>query len=320
MDYNKKVSIIIPMYNAESSIKKCISSILVQADESVEIIVINDGSVDDSGNIVNSLKKVDSRILLIEQENRGVSAARNKGLEYAKGENIIFVDADDYLVEDSLKTRLYLASKADLLISDYSRDSGLYSEDALIYSYDNISITAVMEALLPDSNLGYQGYLWNKVFKKEIIDSKNIRFNEQISYGEDRLFIAEYVSQCKSILLDSNKVYHYSYAATGAMSLMKTIKGEYCSKIFSEVEGLEKFAAIVKEYDESLYQRVVYYEFVTCLNFVRFSEKKLVSFREKCIECAREKLLEIFNFSITITPVQKKIEAILRYIIFGVLG
>ena len=109
-----EVSVIIPVYNSEKYVEKCICSVMVQTLPELEIIIINDGSIDESGKILRKLAQKDSRIILLEQENKGVAAARNLGVEKATGKYLTFVDGDDYLQEDYIEKMYSLAEKETL--------------------------------------------------------------------------------------------------------------------------------------------------------------------------------------------------------------
>ena len=118
----KLISIIVPVYNAEKTIKKCIDSILAQTYRNFELILINDGSRDSSLNILKEYENTDERIVVISQENSGVSVARNKGIDSARGDYIIFVDSDDYISENALevlKGEIEKNSKLDMVISGF---------------------------------------------------------------------------------------------------------------------------------------------------------------------------------------------------------
>ena len=109
-----EVSVIIPVYNSEKYVEKCICSVMAQTLPELEIIIINDGSIDESGKILRKLAQKDSRIILLEQENKGVAAARNLGVEKATGKYLTFVDGDDYLQEDYIEKMYSLAEKETL--------------------------------------------------------------------------------------------------------------------------------------------------------------------------------------------------------------
>ena len=139
-----KISVIVPVYNTEDYLEKCIRSIMNQTYKNLEIITINDGSTDNSLSILENLKKEDDRIIIINQENMGVSKARNKGLDYATGEFIGFVDSDDFLEEDmyDIMIKHLIEENADLCRIKafiYNREGGIeeISNDRKIYTYNN---------------------------------------------------------------------------------------------------------------------------------------------------------------------------------------
>lgn len=189
---NPTISIIVPVYNTEQYLNRCIDSILSQSFTNFELLLIDDGSTDKSGDICDEYARKDERIKVFHKKNGGVSSARNMGLDFARGEWITFVDADDWIVKDCLNW-------------EYS----LFQEDLIIFSYYNNSETS--NNLFPINSfvtkgkdelndlyqtLIYKGFfrtVWSKLFKKSIIN--NLRFDEAISIGEDHLFLLNYL--CK---------------------------------------------------------------------------------------------------------------------------
>lgn len=169
----KKLSVIVPVYNVENYLDKCISSIISQTYKNLEIILVNDGSNDNSLNICNNYSKLDQRIIVIDQKNQGVSAARNAGMNIATGYYLAFVDSDDYIDKNMYKDLIECLEKHDLDIiccSGYrvigSKVLGNPGSDTLtIYQRDEI---------LQKSLLDYQNSPWNKVYKSSI--TKNVRF------------------------------------------------------------------------------------------------------------------------------------------------
>ncbi|MBU8883071.1 glycosyltransferase [Kaistella sp. DKR-2] len=175
-----KVSIIIPVYNASKYLAECLESVLVQTFTDIEMICINDGSTDDSLEILKEFQNRDSRIVIIDQKNKGVSAARNAGLEVAKGEYICFLDSDDFLVKDAL-SRIEYSSNYDLIINDFS-----YYTDGNLVRINNRQGNWKAKELLPkyllwDVKLRLGSYL----VKKTIVERNDISFRSGTAYGED---------------------------------------------------------------------------------------------------------------------------------------
>lgn len=209
-----KVSVIIPVYNAEKYIQECIQSLLNQTLVECEFIFIDDGSNDNSRNILEYYKKLDNRILLINQENQGVSVARNKGLEVAQGEFIGFVDADDHIREDMYEILYSAANK-------WNCDSIISNFESIVQGRQNISKfpilinqklnreyiwNNVMPIFLMSDELNA---IWNKIFRRKIIHENGIRFPEKISLGEDGIFNIRFFLNTDSLLYVDYSGYFY---------------------------------------------------------------------------------------------------------------
>lgn len=225
MDFcNELVSVIIPVYNAEKTLYDCLKSIMMQTYKNIEIIVINDGSSDNSKLYIEKLIGVDNRIVLIDKENGGVSSARNKGLDYSKGKYIIFVDCDDKIDINFIKESVDLVKKenSELVISGYNM---IYCNNK--NTIDEIEIlpnccgTNTQQFLLNNySKLINNKILiscWGKLFLRKYID--NLRFDEDITIGEDMLFVFNYLRKVKNISV-LNKI-GYKYYINASFSITK---------------------------------------------------------------------------------------------------
>ena len=198
---NELISIIVPVYNAEKYISKCIESLISQTYTKLEIILINDGSTDLSGNVCDEYSKKDSRIKVIHIENSGVSKARNVGINNANGDWIVFVDADDWL-EANFCEKLYDATmsnkEVDIVCSGYKR---IYSDKEEIINCGRQKIiydaSQYLLKLLNVQN-GY-GFCHMKLIRKKSINE--VRFNENIKVGEDALFNIQLIRNIKKVMI-----------------------------------------------------------------------------------------------------------------------
>lgn len=199
---NKLVTIIVPVYNAEKNLGKCLDSIIAQTYKNIEIILINDGSTDSSLDICKKYRMIHNRVKVINQENKGVSSARNKGLELAEGEYITFSDSDDYLENNMIfdMVELIEKEKTDLAICNY---------------YDNYE-TNLKQVFFRDEVYNgifdkrlFRGFLWNKLYKREIINKNNLKMDENIFITEDLLFNCEYLRYCNKVSYTNQRLYHY---------------------------------------------------------------------------------------------------------------
>lgn len=199
-------SIIIPIYNADTTIMHCIDSILKQEYRNFELLLINDGSSDNSRKICDEYAQKDSRIKVFHKPNGGVSSARNLGINNARGEWITFIDADDYIEQNFF----YPIPQDDysLIITNWKLTS---SDDYIEYLIPS-EITnkkQIIEFINNNLQLDIIRCPWAKFFKKSIIIDNNILFDERFKIGEDTLFVMTYLSFCKKILIKDGGAYRY---------------------------------------------------------------------------------------------------------------
>ena len=221
------ITVIVPVYNAENYLHSCVNSILSQTFPSFEILLIDDGSTDASGSICDELAAIDQRIRSFHQQNQGVSAARNKGLDEARGAWIYFTDSDDELYPDALEYLFQQATQkegTDFVIAESTN----YDVDGkIIYHLEEDDFEKeldLQEALkiMYQPIHGYQGYLFTKLFKRSIIEKNQLRFNVSIYYNEDRLFCTQYICHTEGIIRYSTKsVYKYFERKGGAMNSIR---------------------------------------------------------------------------------------------------
>ena len=195
------ISIIVPIYNAEKYLNKCIDSLVNQTKKELEFILVNDGSTDSSEDIIKSYK--DKRIKYFKNKNQGIGKTRNFGIDKATGKYLMFLDSDDYLDINACE-KLYnkaIKEKSDLVVFDFYRVEETLKEVTI----NNFKSSALKENpnLLLDINLGP----CNKLIKRELIDKNNTRFNEKLKY-EDTPFVAEIIKNANKIS-KLNEYLHY---------------------------------------------------------------------------------------------------------------
>ena len=202
------ISIIVPIYNVEKYLNKCIESIVNQTYENIEIILIDDGSNDNSGIICDEYAKKDNRIIVVHKENGGVSSARNKGLKIAKGEWISFVDADDWIEQTFCQTLLNKVTQeqADIALCGYNRitDNRIEKINANNQEVFLNSNEYLVKSLNPQTGFGF---CHMKLIKKEVL--KSISFNERIEVGEDALFNIQLSTYIKKAVFLKQPLYNY---------------------------------------------------------------------------------------------------------------
>lgn len=202
------VSIIMPAYNCEKYICETINSIQRQTYTNWELLVIDDGSKDNTSILCDNLSKNDSRIKVLSIQNGGVSNARNIGIEIAKGEYIAFVDSDDFWFEKTLESCLEKVDDSDLLIFGYEtfprvKKFGVQSE-LLLHGIDEIALEYVSL-----SNRHLINPIWNKLYRSNIVKENKVMFPPNISMGEDLLFNLSYFTLCKGIKIIPDCLYKY---------------------------------------------------------------------------------------------------------------
>ena len=208
----KKVSIIIPVYNRESTIERCLDSILTQTYKNLEVLIINDGSTDRSGEIINAYALKDSRILAITKENSGVSDSRNFGLKAAHGDYIQFADSDDWLPERATELLVEALEKnrSDMVIADYCRVRGrqLYQSGA-IENAGTLTRPEFAQVMMEKASDFYYGVVWNKLYRRKIIKKYKLQFSEELQWCEDFLFNLEYLKYTAKVEVIKEPVYYY---------------------------------------------------------------------------------------------------------------
>lgn len=209
---NPTVSIIVPVYNAEDFLPRCIDSIVGQEFKDFELILVDDGSKDSSGAICDSYAAKDSRIRVIHKENSGVSDARNQAIELATGTYLQFLDSDDWITPDATKLLVRAATEndCDLVIADFYRVSGeKVTQKGDIEDAGVLSRQEFAEHMMENPADFYYGVLWNKLYKREIIIEHGIRMDKTISWCEDFIFNMEYYLHAESFYALQAPIYYY---------------------------------------------------------------------------------------------------------------
>ena len=213
MEANPKISVIVPVYNAKKYLSKCIDSILAQTFINFEILLIDDGSIDGSGEICDGYAQLDNRMVVIHQENRGVSASRNRGLEMAKGKYVSFVDSDDYIHPQMLEL-LYRAAEengCELAMADYK---SVGKDESIIYQtigspvFKKIYSEDLLRELFGISGEDVSCIVcWNKLYAKTLLE--NICFPIEFKVSEDLLFNIKVFNKVQKAVSVEHDLYFY---------------------------------------------------------------------------------------------------------------
>ena len=235
---NFKLSVIIPVYNVQRYLRECLKSIINQTYKNLEIICINDGSTDKSLEILKEFEKIDKRIKIFSQINKGVSSARNKGIELSTGQYITFVDSDDYLNLNVYKNSMnnIINNDIDVLSFDMKSTNKKLKRKKMhrkIYFNDNFKAM---------SDRGIYPSICNKIFRKKLITDYNIRFKEELYFGEDDLFRLMSFVVAKKISLLPNE--YYIYRIRKNSSSKKLNKEKYL------INNIKRFKFLIQFFNE----------------------------------------------------------------------
>jgi glycosyltransferase involved in cell wall biosynthesis len=212
------ISIVVPVYNAEKTLKKCLDSVLAQTRTELELILVDDGSTDGSAKIVDAYAKKDARVRAVHTPNRGVSAARNTGLGLASGDFVGFADTDDWVEPNMFERLIGLIEREDADIAVcgyYRRPEGAPPETASLAG-GLVSPERAYRLALETKAFG--GFVWNKLFKSDFFaaDGYRLRFDESVHVCEDLLLVCECLCRAQRIACDPSLLYHYSVSKENA--------------------------------------------------------------------------------------------------------
>lgn len=280
---NPKISVIIPVYNVEKYLEKCLLSILNQTFDSLEIIVINDGSTDGSADILKQFSVKDKRLKVINQTNKGVSAARNKGLSLARGDYVSFIDSDDIISNDMFSIMYAHAFKknADIVVCNWLRfnsDDELvldkYCSDFRVCNYTNI------EALKEYTNDNISGYLWDKIFKRTLLIENNI-YCPDSSFAEDIYPVLKALDYANKIVKLEVPLYFYRCTPNSASDVKKISKLE--SNLIEHANQIKNCTTYLElKYSTILEKEILKFKLYRFINQLYFYNKiTSLKFRSK---------------------------------------
>ena len=307
------ISIIVPVYNAEKYIERCIKSIMSQTYSEWELIIINDGSSDKSPLICEKFAIADKRIHVIHSANEGVSSARNKGLDVVKGDWVTFVDADDWIEDNHLQCFVSQAtSSVDLCVNSFIADmrygarSFHYPELIVSGNYESVEIFFTVLKI-------HSQFLWNKMFRRSCIVENNIRFNTTLNLGEDNVFILEYLNHIKGISSSPICTYHYDQKDENPMSLGRRKRSEEdlsfqlkmnyeaIMKLYKTYNNQRIFNYASDYYYTRIFSRIIIPDIKYCFCIAKLPENPLQYFRLKCrLDCSKisDRLIRTFWISV----------------------
>lgn len=241
------ISIIIPVYNVEKFLSQCLDSIISQTYEDFEVILIDDGTPDNSGLICDEYAKKDARFKVIHKKNEGVSIARNKGIELAQGEWITFIDSDDWIEASYLSNfKLEESKDIDLIIQGLEYYNNKNEKFFNSWTFKECIITKENYIIgFVENRLLEVGFPIGKAYRKDLLISHNLRFDARISFHEDHIFVLDYYKLCNSIRLIDATAYKYRcYHSNASLSSKKhpwdkmNIAGNEMLKRFNDMRGI----------------------------------------------------------------------------------
>ncbi len=237
------VSIIIPVYNAVHTVQDIVMTILDEKFHDFELILVDDGSTDNTPEVLRKLENKDSRVKVITKKNGGPSSARNAGLEKASGEYLIFFDADDNIMPGSLQILVDAIQKtnSDLIVSGWQIDTKKHTKQSTM-TPKRVSINYELLKPFVIRSLGINGTLynlWNKVFRADIIRSNDLHFREDLRFGEDLIFGLHYMEHVRQLNIIPDVTYRYLAGNEGGVFSSSSLSPDY-RRI--NTEELDRFA------------------------------------------------------------------------------
>lgn len=253
------VSIIVPIYNAEQYLRRCVDSILNQEYTDFELLLVNDGSTDASGYICEEYGDRDPRVIVIQKENTGVSDSRNRALDRARGKYLQFLDSDDWITPDA--TRLFVRAAeeygCDMVISDFYRVVGERLSPKGDIEEEGVLTREEFAAHMMENPADfYYGVLWNKLYRRDIVEEHNLRMDTDISWCEDFMFNLEYIRYAKVFYALHAPIYYYvkrkgSLASQG-INISKTVKMKL--NVFEYYNNFYKHVLEEEDYEKNRLQ------------------------------------------------------------------
>lgn len=304
-----KVSIIVPIYNAEKYLERCLESIINQTLKDIQIILVNDGSTDNSLSICRKYQAIDERIITINKENGGVSSARNTGIENAQGEFIGFIDPDDW-VEPDMYEKLYKQAKqikADVCMCNYIIEQ--YKQSIPIIEKidkeilkgaeitDNIIANMIGDSHLDSGSSTIMGSVWRLIIHRDLVKKHNLRFKVGIHFMEDLLFCIETFLRSRVVGVNRGTFYHYAHNENSAVRSYKWNMYDLQMTVYQEMEKTINENGVYDILKSRLDIRYANMLFDSISNEVKEANKKSLKQKIAFIKtlCKDKKLKEILN-------------------------
>ena len=319
------VSVVVPIYNAEKYLVRCIESLRNQTLKELEIILVNDGSKDSSLSICKGFTAADSRVVLIDKANGGVSSARNYGLQAAKGAFVGFVDPDDWVNPEMYEEMLaaIVSSQAEICMCNYLKEidgkteymvmeqKGVVPKDAVV---DIIVANIIAKSSFSAGETDIMGSVWRLLVKRDFLQKEKIQFDEDVSFMEDLLFCVEAFLKCNCAVIHEGAFYHYEvYDA----SVVNSYKADFFEKqqiIFLKLMDLVKRQGQLAALKQRLDNRYVIIALLSFANEVHKDNPKRIGQELAALDaiCRDERLIGILHrMDLSNIEMRKKWEVVL---------
>ncbi len=328
---NPCVSVIIPVYNVEKYIHRCVDSVLAQTLDNIEIILVDDGSPDGSPAICDEYAKKDPRVKVIHKENGGLASARNAGMKVAAGEYMFFVDSDDWLEEDGLEILYNKAKETGVDFVKYRAIRSFWPgkpehtpvkvepiRELVEGLYDRERIVSEIYPRLFATNQLTMGAVvgaWGALYKTEYIQNHSLYFDEDIKYSEDVIFSAKIVKEADSFyFLDTSGIYHYFYNPDSISKSFREGRWESCKRL---IDACEREFADDSEYDFT--DELCYLRWF-CILLALGERKRLKTYKERlsyCRKIIRDPYVKDAPLVLSKISVSKKQKTLMRLIRMG---
>ena len=221
-----KISVIVPVYNGEKYLQRCLESLQKQTLQGWQAVFVNDGSVDNSGKILDRFVKEDARVKVIHKKNAGVSAARNDGIKQADGSYIHFMDVDDEIDAEYYQRMFESADGADIVCSGFVSNSK-YSSN-LVYKKQHVLVTLFGKLFWSQALL--KSFVWRYLFKTDFIKKNNLSFDTSLISQEDAVFVLQSFVGANKIIIVPNVNYHYLFNENSALNKKDAVHREKLKK------------------------------------------------------------------------------------------
>jgi glycosyltransferase involved in cell wall biosynthesis len=261
---NVLVSIIVPVYNCANYLNQCIDSILSQSYTNMEVLLIDDGSIDRSGQICDEYAKKNKRIRVFHKENTGVSDTRNYGILKASGDLLQFVDSDDWITKTMTKDLVesMKCNDSDMVVCGYIRITKYMKRKDKIWDKQGVYTNKdYVKNVLNDPTGYYYGVIWNKLYKSSIIRNHHLQFISNLNLGEDFAFNLQYLRYVKTISTIEKRLYVYNYINDGSLSRYNKItleiqRNELNNReiLFEEYKKTFSQLGLYERYEKKIYQ------------------------------------------------------------------